>query len=366
MALRGTVLVEGLIVAEAAPSQRMKVCFMRCGQCSREAGLFLPLGPAEELQREVREWCCGVNLETYEEDPSSRVYEVTKAVLLAPLDAPGGQTPACEPLEVVLGKEMAAFSLGDVVRVLGHPRMLERGGGTAGPPREGARFERRLVVYAINAEAAPPHVRMEAQLAKVRAAASRHKALHPPGSPTSTSQPRQPLAPPAIVATACDLAAVTGLSENTAAALILSATSLLGGGPPLNVLVGTTAPADAVLGRRLHEAARLLLPFSECLRPLRQIPLADARPDAHGQKAATSWCHAGQASRTAGGGCWHPWTASRARPRPRGPSTRFRSFRARGPRSSSPILFSGPTQRSPGRTAFCRRMPGAAVQASSK
>ncbi len=300
VALRGAVLVEGLIVAEAAPSQRMKVCFMRCGRCSREAGLFLPLGPAEELQREVRDWCCGVNLETYEEDPSSRIYEVTKAVLLAPLDMPGGQSPACEPLEVVLGKEMAAFSLGDVVRVLGHPRMLERGGGATGPPREGTRFERRLVLYAINAEAAPPRVRMEAQLATVRAAASSHKALHGPG--TSTSQPRQPLAPPAIVATACDLAAVTGLREGTAAALILSATSLLGGGPPLNVLVSTAAPADAVLGRRLREAARLLLPFNERLRPLRQIPLADARPDAHGKKAATSWCHAGQASRAAGGG----------------------------------------------------------------
>ena len=299
-AQRGTVLVEGQIVAEAAPSQRMKVCFMRCGRCRREAGLFLPLGPAEELQREVRDWCCGVTHETYE-DPSSRIYEVTKAVLLAPLDAPGVQSPACEPLEVVLGKEMAAFSLGDVVRVLGHPRMLERGGGGTGPPREGTRSERRLVVYAINAEAAPAHIRMEARLATVRvAAAARHRALE--GAPGPSSQLRQPSVPPAIVATACDLAAVTGLREETAAALILSATSLFSGGPPLNVLVGTDAPADAVLGRRLSEAARLLLPHSKRLQPLRQSPLADARPDAHGKKAAFNWCHAGQASQAAGGG----------------------------------------------------------------
>ena len=188
---------------------------------------------------------------------------------------------------------MTEFSLGDAILVLGRPRLLER--QPACQPRDGSRYERKLVVYATNAELAPPQMRMEKRLDLVWAMPPACKAL--PGSPQ-----RPPSESPTILSTACDLAALTGLREGTAAALILSASSLTGCGAPLNLIVATAAPADSVLAGRLRQAADLLLPFSEIFRPLQQVSLLDGRLDFHEKKAATSWRHSGQASRAQGGG----------------------------------------------------------------
>jgi len=292
-ALREAIYVAGMVVAEASISQRVKVCCMRCTQCSKElSAKFLPLGPPGELQNEAHGWCCGVGPEAYEEDTHSRTYAETKAVLLGGLHA-GAWEQACEPLEVVLEGEMTEFSLGDAILVLGRPRLLER--QPVCQPREGSRYERKLVVYATNAELAPAQMRMEKRLDLVRAMPPACEAL--PGSPQCP-----PSESPTILSAACDLAALTGLREGTAAALILSASSLIGCGTPLNLVVATAAPADSVLAGRLRQAAALLLPFSEILRPLQQCSLLDGRLDFHEKKAATSWRHSGQASRAQGGG----------------------------------------------------------------